>query len=94
MALEFIGIDPSTNDGNCPAAWVDKANADLLFQGWKPDEETEEECRANSPRPDHEAVVRVPVRMVPIIRKACDEAERRAQLLGAADQREALGDSP
>ncbi|MFI9237831.1 hypothetical protein [Streptomyces sp. NPDC053079] len=94
MALEFIGIDPSTNDGNCPAVWVDKANADLLFQGWKPDEETEEECQAHSPLPDHEGIVRVPVRMVSIIRKACDDAERRAQLLGAADLGEALGDSP
>ncbi|MEV4739783.1 hypothetical protein [Streptomyces sp. NPDC049555] len=81
MALEFMGIDPGTNDGNCPAAWVDQKTADLVFQGWKADEETEEECRADSPRPDHEAVVRVPARMIPIIRKACDEAERRAQFL-------------
>jgi hypothetical protein len=79
-ALRFVGIDPETGDGNCPAAWVDEDAADLLLQGWKADAETESECRKNSPLPDTEAVIRIPARMIPIIRKACDAAEQGARL--------------
>lgn len=80
MRIRFIGIDPDTGDGNCPAAWVDEDTADLLLQGWNVDEQTGAACAKDSPRPDTEAVVRIPARMVPIIRKACDEAERAGQL--------------
>lgn len=81
MAVLFIGIDPGTGDNQCPAAWVDiemKPEPDVLFQGWLADEETEAECRQNSPKPDNEAVIRMPFRMIPIIREACDAAERAA----------------
>lgn len=30
--------------------------------------------------PAHETVIRIPARMVPILREACDVAERRAEL--------------
>ncbi|WP_461035109.1 hypothetical protein [Streptomyces mayteni] len=79
MALLFIGIDPETGGGNCPAVWVDtvrKAEPELLFQGWLADAATEAECLTDSPRPDTEAIVRLPARMVPLIREACDAAER------------------
>ncbi|MFE5122073.1 hypothetical protein [Streptomyces sp. NPDC056669] len=79
MALRFIGIDPETGDGNCPAVWVDETTAggpELILQGWLADEGTQAECAKDSPKPDTEAVIRVPSRMVPLIRKACDAAER------------------
>ncbi|WP_367620949.1 hypothetical protein [Streptomyces olivoreticuli] len=59
---------------------MDDKNADVVIQGWKADADTEAECLTVGRIPDTEAVIRIPARMVPIIRKACDEAERRAQL--------------
>ncbi|MFD4576287.1 hypothetical protein ACFWNK_09150 [Streptomyces sp. NPDC058417] len=85
MSLRFIGIDPNTGQGESPTVWVDEAAQELVIQGWKPDAVTEKECaRFEVPGhavgiPSHEAVVRVPARMVPILREACDAAER-AQL--------------
>ncbi|MFC3232430.1 hypothetical protein CP967_20925 [Streptomyces nitrosporeus] len=82
MALRFIGIDPDTGQQGSPTVWVDAGKGELVFQGWKPDEELEAECAAfeipgHAPGiPLHEAVVRIPVRMVPMLRKACDVAER------------------
>jgi hypothetical protein len=75
MALRFIGIDPNTGDDECSTAWVDENNADLLFQGWDADDETLTECEETGSIPDGESVIRIPVRMVPIVRKACDAAE-------------------
>ncbi|WP_371481390.1 hypothetical protein [Kitasatospora sp. NBC_00315] len=79
MALEFFGMDPDTDTDHCPSVWVDKENADLVLQGWKADDKTEAECLQTGSIPDYEAVVRIPARMVPMIREACDAAER-AQL--------------
>ncbi|MFE3860953.1 hypothetical protein ACFXPT_10990 [Streptomyces goshikiensis] len=78
MALTFFGKDPNSNGDNCPSVWVDDTSADLVFQGAKVDEATETECLKDGGIPDYEGVVRVPVSMVEQIRKACDEAERRA----------------
>ncbi|WP_407697659.1 hypothetical protein [Streptomyces corynorhini] len=56
---------------------------EILLQGWKPSTETQAECEASSPAngsvPDSEAIVRIPARMIPMIREACDAVER-AQL--------------
>ncbi|MCX2970584.1 MULTISPECIES: hypothetical protein [Streptomyces] len=79
MPLRFIAKDPETDTGQSPTVWVDEKNFDLVFQGWKIDEATEKECLQVGVIPDHEAVVRIPARMVSIIREACDAAER-AQL--------------
>ncbi|MEU7560274.1 hypothetical protein [Streptomyces eurythermus] len=85
MSLRFIGIDPNTGQGESPTVWVDENRGELVIQGWKPDEATEAECAAfEMPGhaigiPEHEQVVRVPARMVSILREACDAAER-AQL--------------
>lgn len=82
MALRFIGIDPDTGQQGSPTVWVDEEKGELVFQGWKPDEKLEAECAAfeapgHAPgTPSHEAVIRIPVRMVPMLRKACDAAER------------------
>ncbi|MFH8467513.1 hypothetical protein [Streptomyces sp. NPDC017991] len=84
MALRFIGIDPNTGTVESPTVWVDESKCELVIQGWKPDRELEAQCAAfEAPGhavgvPDHEAVVRVPARMVPILREACDAAERVA----------------
>ncbi|MFB7294416.1 hypothetical protein [Streptomyces rubiginosohelvolus] len=56
---------------------------EVLFQRWKPDAETHAQCEATSPAngsvPDTEAIIRIPARMIPMIREACDAVER-AQL--------------
>lgn len=75
MTLRFIGIDPNTNGDQCPTIWVDDSTNDLVIQGWKADGPTEAECRATGSIPETETVVRIPARMVPMMRKACDAAE-------------------
>jgi len=82
MTLRFIGIDPNTGTGESPTVWVDESTNELVIQGWKPDQTLEAECAAfelpghAAGIPDHEAVVRIPARMVSILREACDAAER------------------
>ena len=84
MPLLFIGIDPNTGDDQSPTVWVDQENGELVIQGWKPSAELEGECAAfelpghAKGIPDNEAVVRVPARMVSMIREACDALERAA----------------
>ncbi len=61
--------------------WVDQEKKELVFQGYKPDAELEAECAAfevpghSKGIPDHEAVIRIPARMVDMIREACDAVE-------------------
>ncbi|MFG2515946.1 hypothetical protein [Streptomyces sp. NPDC048584] len=82
MPLLFIGIDPNTGDDESPTVWVDREKKEIVFQGWKPSPELEAECAALTIPghaqgiPEHEAVVRVPARMVHMIREACDAVER------------------
>jgi hypothetical protein len=82
MSLLFIGIDPNTGDGESPTVWVDQEKKELVLQGWKPDAELEAKCAAFEVPghakgiPDHEAVIRIPARMVQMIREACDALER------------------
>ncbi|MEV4040923.1 hypothetical protein [Streptomyces umbrinus] len=82
MALQFIGIDPNTGDGESPTVWVDQAKGELVLQGWKPSPELEAECAAFEVPghaqgiPDSEAVIRIPARMAGMIREACDAVER------------------
>ncbi|MFE7241704.1 hypothetical protein [Streptomyces sp. NPDC057582] len=75
MALRFIGIDPETGGGNCPAVWVDEDKKEIVLQGWNADDETTARTQQDSPLPDSEAVIRLPYRMIPVIRKALDDAE-------------------
>ncbi|WP_323451322.1 hypothetical protein [Streptomyces yaizuensis] len=81
MALRFIGIDPDTGQQGSPTVWVDEEKQELLLQGWKPDAKLDAECAAfefpgHAPGiPPHEAVIRIPARMVPVLGKACDVAE-------------------
>ncbi|MEU5973790.1 hypothetical protein [Streptomyces sp. NPDC047315] len=79
MDLRFIGIDPETDEDGCPTVWVDHAAEDLLIQSYTADSETAEKCHslspAKAPIPPGETVIRFPRRMVPLIRKACDELD-------------------
>ncbi|MGW6459746.1 hypothetical protein ACWF94_28100 [Streptomyces sp. NPDC055078] len=81
MSLAFIGIDPETGDFDSPTVWVDQENQELILQGWKPGPALEAECAATEVPghakgiPDHEAVIRIPGRMVDMIREACDAIE-------------------
>ncbi|WP_082317521.1 hypothetical protein [Streptomyces sp. NRRL WC-3549] len=83
MALRFVGIDPNTGGEGSPTVWVEEESADLVVQG----EEAEALLRRviggtqwvpghATGIPDHERVIRIPARMVPILREACDVAER------------------
>lgn len=78
MALTFIGIDPTTGDKQSPTVWVNTETRELVFQGWKPGPDLEAECAAfEAPGhatgiPEGEAVIRIPARMVHMIREACD----------------------
>ncbi|GGN94376.1 hypothetical protein GCM10011579_093800 [Streptomyces albiflavescens] len=78
MALRFIAKDPNTNGDNCPTVWLDEEKQEFVFQGWKADDTLEEECLSTGPIPDTEAVVRLPARMMDVIREACDAAEGSA----------------
>jgi hypothetical protein len=87
MALEFVGIDPETTGGGSPTVWVEEETADLVLQGEEADKllkaqvsEKEWVAGHDTGIPAHETVIRIPARMVPILREACDVAERRAGL--------------
>lgn len=86
MSLRFIGIDPNTGDEESPTVWVDERRQELVLQGWLPDEETMAECAAFTVPghavgiPDNEGVVRIPARMVTMIREACDALERASRV--------------
>lgn len=84
MPLTFIGIDPETGQADSPTVWVDQEKQELVFQGWKAGPELEAEAAAFEVPghavgiPDDEAVIRIPARMVSMIREACDAVERAA----------------
>lgn len=76
MALRFIAKDRNTNGAQCPTAWVDDEAREIVVQGWKAGEALLAQCRETGPVPETEAVVRLPIRMVPALREACDVADR------------------
>ncbi|NEY32042.1 hypothetical protein GTU99_07515 [Streptomyces sp. PRKS01-65] len=86
MPLRFIGIDPNTGDHESPTVWIDEEKQELVLQGWLPGPELEAECAAFQVPghavgiPEHEGVVRIPARMVTMIREACDALERAQRL--------------
>jgi hypothetical protein len=84
MELRFIGIDPNTGTGESPTVWVDEEKLDLVVQSYTDAETTAEAGAFTVPGhavgiPEGEAVIRIPARMVPMIKEACDAIER-AQL--------------
>lgn len=84
MTLRFVGMDPNTGGEGSATVWVEEESADLVLQG----EEAEallQELIGNTQWvaghatgiPAHERVIRIPAHMVPIVRKACDDAARK-----------------
>jgi len=79
--LQYIGVDPATDDRDSPTAWVDLDAKEIILQGLKADDELRRKVHDSpAPRhapgiPDHEDVIRIPARMAGILRKACDVAE-------------------
>lgn len=82
MRLKFVGIDPDTNGHHCVTVWADMEDLELLIQGWEADAQRRAACEVTSPAkgpvPEGETIVRIPARMVPILRRACDAIERAA----------------
>ncbi len=83
MDLQFVGIDPNTEHEGSPTVWVDRDAGEIVLQGWTPDDAMLSTIGATEWVPGHgtgipqsEAVVRIPARMIPMLRKACDDAER------------------
>ncbi|MEV7845991.1 hypothetical protein AB0O50_18600 [Streptomyces cyaneofuscatus] len=75
MRLRFVGKDPESGDHGCPAVWVDEETKELVIQGVTADADTTARTSQNSPLPAHESVVRLPQRMIPLLREALDGAE-------------------
>lgn len=75
MHLRFVGKDPESGDHGCPAVWVDEDTHDLVIQGIRVDDDTVARTVQDSPLPDHEGVIRLPQRMIPLLREALDGAK-------------------
>lgn len=75
MQLRFVGKDPESGDHGCPAVWVDEETKDLVIQGVTADAETTARTTQDSPLPGHEGVIRLPQRMIPLLREALDGAK-------------------
>jgi hypothetical protein len=83
MPLDFIGIDPNTGDNESVTVWIEDEAKEIIIQGITADEELNARIGATgwvpghaAGIPAHETVIRIPARMVPVLRKACDAAER------------------
>jgi hypothetical protein len=62
MALEFLGGDPESDDGQSPTVWRDAKTGDYILRGWEVlDAATLAETGANPPR---ETLIRFPARMM------------------------------
>ena len=77
MAIHFVGKDPDSPNGGCPAVFVDETNGDLLFQGSTVTAgEVLSFVDSMSNILSGETVVRLPARMRAIILEACGVGER------------------
>jgi hypothetical protein len=71
VALDFVGMNPGSPHGNCPAVHVDHDTGDGLFVGKKvTDHETVAEVRSHGDIDTDEDVIRMPASMWPTIAKA------------------------
>ncbi|MEU5880882.1 hypothetical protein [Spirillospora sp. NPDC047279] len=77
MTLRFLGKDPDSKDGDSPAFWHDDTDNSVLAQGWKEEDPTviaELLATSGSDRvPSHEAIVRFPGRLLPVLRELLDD---------------------
>jgi hypothetical protein len=82
MAIKFIGTDPNSRTGQSPTVFVDPDHRELVLQGWDaPAELVADVEKAFYPVPEHESVIRLPERMIPLLRQALD----RLEVLGGPD---------
>ncbi|MEU5980149.1 hypothetical protein [Streptomyces sp. NPDC047315] len=79
MPLVFVGIDPNTGDGESPTVWRRTETGDLLVQSYRATDEEVRECQTigsvpghATDVPEHETIIRIPARMIPILKEACD----------------------
>ncbi|MFI1972911.1 hypothetical protein BLA24_16245 [Streptomyces cinnamoneus] len=93
MPLDFMGMDPETKEEGSATVWVHHEQQRIIIQGVTADDALTEEVDSTEwvpghavGIPAHESVISLPLRMVPILRKACDAAER-AGLSDAAPER-------
>ncbi|MDH6130833.1 hypothetical protein P3T37_000200 [Kitasatospora sp. MAA4] len=100
MALGFVGIDPSTGGGGSPTVWVDDEAEEIIVQSWTADDALCEKIAGTEWVPghalgisSHESVIRIPARMVPILKEAVERVER-ARLRRATEDRSEDGSSP
>lgn len=76
MALEFIGTDPSSRNGQSATVFVETDRRELVLQSWSASPELIAELeRTFYPVPEHESVIRLPKRMIPFLRQALDRLE-------------------
>ncbi|MCD0453360.1 hypothetical protein LO762_29885 [Actinocorallia sp. API 0066] len=76
MALEFIGTDQESYEGQSPTVFVDPVKRELVLQSWDASPELIAEVeRMFYPVPGHESVIRFPERMIPFLRQALDKLE-------------------
>lgn len=74
MALRFVAIDPETQNGGSPTVWVDEDVKEIVIQGWAAGPELRE--RITATLAPGQGVIRIAARLTPMLRQACDEAER------------------
>ncbi|MFB7763315.1 hypothetical protein [Streptomyces xiamenensis] len=84
-------MDPNTGGEGSPTVWVEEESQDLVLQGVEADDVLKALVGGTQwvaghawGIPVHERVIRIPARMVPILREACDAAEAE---LGQRDVR-------
>ncbi|WP_035803355.1 hypothetical protein [Kitasatospora mediocidica] len=92
MALDFVGIDPNTGGGGSPTVWVEDETEEIIVQSWTADDTLCEKIAGTEwvpghtlGIPAHESVIRIPARMVPILKEAVERVER-ARLHRSAEE--------
>ncbi|MEZ0096317.1 hypothetical protein [Streptacidiphilus sp. EB129] len=89
MALRFVAIDPETQNGGSPTVWVDEDVKEIVIQGWAAGPQLRERISATLGR--GEDVVRIAARLSPMLRQACEEADRFGAVGSEAQDGGALG---
>ncbi|HXP20911.1 MAG TPA: hypothetical protein VN840_14810 [Streptosporangiaceae bacterium] len=65
-------MDAESPNNGSPAVWVDDEDGSIVVQGWRiTSAMTLAQIAVRGPIPDHETVLRLPVRMAPFLVEAC-----------------------
>ncbi|MFF4240965.1 hypothetical protein ACFYYL_34245 [Actinomadura geliboluensis] len=82
MALRFLGKDPDSKDGDSPSLWYDDDDGSVVVQGWR--EGTPAvvaellETSGRDRIPPDEDVVRIPGRLLPLLKELVNERDPHA----------------